>query len=288
MREAPPRVEEPPRPAALGPEFAPQDPAIQALVARFQQAPAGQKTEIGLALIKIDSPEALAGAVALMLRLPPGDLKAEMSRALSNIETIEKRDFLLSLLPFADQEVRRALATAIGRQADGELLLRLTERYDRAATENERAGLAAILRATTAPEAQSTLSAIVDDPNNGLSDGIVRSAAEALARNGTAPALDTLFRKLSATADPQEQAELARLIAGVNNPSAEATLLSHAAGSKDASTAETRLPAIAALVNYPTLETLQLMRRLAASDPNAQVRALAQDIAFKTQRLIGR
>ena len=131
------------------------------------------------------------------------------------------------------------------------------------------------------------VSAIVNDPGNGMAEPMVRAAAEALARNASAPAVATLMRKLSASRDAPDSEALATLISGISNPAAQATLIYSARGNKDSPNPASRVVAIRALGNYPTLESLQAMRQL-HRDADPAVQAASREVAQRIESIIGR
>lgn len=268
-------------------ELMPADPAVQALVRKYSGASGDERAEIARQLLAAGTTESVAGLMQITQGMPPGELKSSICQGLSGMETREKREFLLGALPYVDGDVRRALGHAMGAQADSSLISALIERYDNFGDEAVRSSVLQVLRDSTSPDAVGMVSAIVNDPGNGMADPMVRAAAEALARNASGPAVAALMRKLSASNDAHDSEILSALIAGISNPAAQATLIYSARGNKDSPDPASRVVAIRALGNFPTLESLQAMRQL-ASDADPSVQAAAREVAQRIESIIGR
>lgn len=268
-------------------EMRPKDPAVQALVRKYSGASESERAELARQLLAIDTTESVAGLMQITQGMPPGEQKSNICQGLSGMETREKREFLLGALPFVDGDARRALAQAMGAQADSSLISTLVERYDNSGDEAVRSSVLQVLRDSISADAVGMTSAIVNDPGNGMAEPMVRAAAEALARNASAPAVATLMRKLSASRDAPDSEALATLISGISNPAAQATLIYSARGNKDSPNPASRVVAIRALGNYPTLESLQAMRQL-HRDADPAVQAASREVAQRIESIIGR
>lgn len=272
------------RPSA---DLMPKDTAILALVRRFSQAPPAEQAHIVQQLLSAGTTDAVAGLLEILASLPAGEMKSNICQGLSQMETREKRDFLLGALPYVDSDAQRAISYALGVQADGTLITSLVNRYDNTSDETIRSSVLQILRGSTSADAVEMVAAIVNDPNNGASEPMVRAATQALAQNGSAPAVATLLRKMDGSSDYKDMRSISELVEGITNPAAEATLIYSAQGNKDASNPVTRLAAINALANYPTIGTLNTMRQL-SSDANPEIQAASRGVAQRIEAVIGK
>ncbi len=270
----------------LPPELSPKDPRIQSLLKRFANARGEDRERVVNEILLNDTVEGVAGALELSQGLPPSELKTIICQKLSGIETREKRDFLMGAIAYVDSDLQRALARALGAQADAEFIGVLIDRYDNQPNEDVRASTLMVLREAVVPEATEMLTAIVNDPTNGVSEPLVRAASETLAKSATTPGVAALIRKLEASAGNDQQV-LSDLVAGISSPAAHSGLLFSAKGNKESKSAVARVAALKALSNYPTMETLQVVRPLMA-DPDSQVQAAARDVVNKIERIIGR
>lgn len=268
-------------------DLMPKDTTIMAMVRRFPQAPAAEQAHIVQQLLSAGTTDAVAGLLEILASLPAGELKSSICQGLSQMETREKRDFLLGALPYVDSDAQRAISYALGVQADGTLITSLVSRYDNTSDETIRSSVLQILRGATSADAIEMVAAIVNDPNNGASEPMVRAATQALAQNGSAPAVATLLKKMNGSTDPHDRTALSGLVEGITNPAAEATLIYSAQGNKDASDPATRLAAINALANYPTIGSLNAMRQL-STDANPEIQAASLSVAQKIESVIGK
>lgn len=270
----------------LPPELSPKDPRIQSLLKRFADAKGEDRERVVNEILLNDTAEGVAGALEVSQGLPPGELKTLICQRLSGIETREKRDFLLGAIAYVDSDLQRALAHALGRQADAEFIGALIERYDNQPNEDVRASTLMVFREAVVPQATEMLTAIVNDPTNGVSEPLVRVASETLAKSATTPGVAALIRKLEASSGGDQQI-LADLVAGISAPAAHSGLLFSAKGNKESRSAVARVAALKALSNYPTMETLQAVRPL-ISDPDPQIQTTARDVVTKIEGIIGR
>jgi HEAT repeat protein len=270
----------------LPPELSAKDPRIQSLIKRFADARGEDRERIVNEILLNDTAEGVAGALELSQGLPPSELKTIICQKLSGIETRGKRDFLLGALAYVDSDLQRALAHALGTQADAELVGVLIDRYDNQPNEEVRASTLMVLRDSVVPEATELLTAVVNDPTNGVSEPLVRAASEALAKGGTTPGVAALIRKLESSAG-NDQKVLSDLVASISAPAAHSGLLFSAKGNKESKSAAARVASLKALSNYPTMETLQFVRPLMA-DPDVQIQTAARDLVNKIERIVGR
>jgi HEAT repeat protein len=268
-------------------EFQGKDVAVRKLVDQFfHSEPEAQDDAID-SLFGLGTTDAIGALVYILQCLQPCELKTDICQKLSQMDTRNVRDYLLGLMPSAEPETRRALAIALGAQADSGLVMRLVDQFDSASDENEKASAKLVMSAIVSPEATETLAAVVTDPTNGMSDPMVAAAAQALARSASAPSVSTLLRKMGATENPDEAHALGELIEGITSPLAESALIYAAGGNKDASAPEVRLAAVRALANFPSAESLQVLRRL-EKDQDPAIQAASKDIANKIQSVLGR
>lgn len=272
-----------PRP---GPEFHSKNPDVERLVQSFSKGSPTAQEESVRALLEIGTMEALDGLVHLLGSLRPGELKTRTCQELSHLDTRDDRDTLLALMSLADQETRRALAIALGAQADSGLVLRMVEQFDAASHDQARQNARLVMSAIRAPEAMETLAAVLTDPNNGMSDPIVAAAAEALAMSGGAPQVNVLLRKMQSSGTPEEAKAIADLVAGISNPVAESALIYAARGNKEATTPTVRLAAVRALENFPGQESLGVLKQL-QQDPNPEIQAAAAKARKKIETVLG-
>lgn len=277
-------VEKISRPAA---DLMPKDTTILAMVRKFFQVSPAEQAHIVQQLLSAGTTDAVAGLLEILASMPPGELKSSVCQGLAQMETREKRDFLLGALPYIDGDAQRAVSYALGVQADGALITSLVNRYDNSTDETIRASVLRVLGGATSPDAVEMVSAIVNDPNNGVSEPLVRAAAQALAQNGSAPAVATLVSKMNGSSAQHDRAALSDLVQNISNPAAEATLIYSAQGNKDASDPATRLAAINALANYPTIGSLNAMRQL-STDANPEIQAASLSVAQKIESVIGK
>jgi HEAT repeat protein len=269
------------------PEFRTKDPAVQDLVSRFFKAAPADQDEILQTLLERGSAEALEGLVHVLHSLKPGDRKTRICQELSQIDTREQRDILLGLMPSADPDTRRALAIALGAQADSALVMRLIDRFDSTDEVQARDSAQLVMSAIQSPAAMETLAAVVTDPINGMSDPMVAAAADALARAANPPGVNALLQKMSASESREDSEAIGKLIAAISNPIAESALIFAARGNKDAAKPAVRLAAVRALENFPTLESLAVLQQLQRDD-NPDIRAASAAGATKIQAILGR
>ena len=268
-------------------EFMPQDSVVKALVREFFDGQPEQQRMIADRLLELGTSDAVQGLLHITLSLPPGELKSHICQQLSGLETREKRDFLLGAIPYADGDVRRALAHAVGAQADSDLVLAVVDQFDNAATSQIRSGMLQVLGDVTSPDATAALAAVVGDQLNGMSDPIVHAAAQSLSRTANAPAVNALVGKLNSSSNPKDAEILSEMVSGITNPSAESALNYAARGSKNASNPTARLAAARALANFPSAESLATLQQL-QSDANPEIQTVSRELAGKMQLVLGR
>jgi HEAT repeat protein len=264
------------------PSFQSADSAVQALVeAFFNSSPEAQNETID-SLFALHSREALEGLIFILQCLQPSALKTNICQKLSTIDTRDNREYLMDLMPTADSDTRRALALALGAQADSALVMQLVERFDATSDERVKQSAQLVMSGVSSPDAMETLAAIVTDPLNGMTDPIVAAAAQALAQSASAPSVDTLLQKMNSSADSGGASAIGELISSIASPSAESALVYAASGNKLAANPNVRLAAVRALANFPTPETIEVLRRL-EQDPDPVIQAAAKDMVRRMQ-----
>ncbi len=260
--------------------FQSEDLSVQASVQTFFSASPEVQSQTIDSLFDLGSPEALKGVIFILQHLHPSELKTRACQKLSEADTLGLRDFLVDLIPSTDPDTSRALALAVGAQADSALVMRLVERFDATSDEQIKQGTQLMMSAVSSPQAMQTLAAIVTDPLNGITDPLVAAAAQALARSANAPSVDTLLQKMNSAAESSDSTTLADLISSISSPAAESALGFAAKGNKATTNLDVRLAAVRALANFPTPESRLVLQQL-QSDPNPAIRQEAQEISRK-------
>jgi len=257
----------------------PTDPSVHLALERFRNGSERDRLAIAGLLMRMGSEEAMTGLVILLRELPPGDVKSVICQKLEKFEVGGKREFLLGLLLVdADQEIARALTSALGSQADEGFVGRLVELNKGVSDETVRERLFDVLSQASSDAAAAAVGAIVADSERRPDDPLVLAASRALAENASPQALDVLLRKLAGVRRESDARGLTEVVGNIARPRAHQALLYAAEGNRVAPTTISRVAAIRALKNFPGEDTLEVMSRL-ASDPDPQIQVAAREVA---------
>jgi HEAT repeat protein len=221
----------------------------------------------------------IAAAHALLARieqLPDGELKEQ---TVSIACTMKNRACLPTLIrtleTSRDAGVLRAASQILQVTADSNSLQQVLDAFDASTDATFRRTLEGVVANVRTEEAVPTLTQILSDSTQPVSDGMVSASARALREIGTASAVDAVIERINSDTSPESRALLRAEISQVKNPQAEMALQSAASGtSKFADTPDARTSAIRALVHYPSSETRDLLMKL-THDADAGVREAA-------------
>lgn len=257
----------------------PGDPSVRMALERFGNGSDADRLAIAGLLIRMGTEESITGLVLVLRDLPAGEVKSLICQKLESLQTAGREELLLGLLLVdADQEVGRALTSALASQADEALIGRLAELHDIIPETPIRERLQEVLSQGTGDRVTTALGKLVMEGNRRANDPLVLAAGRALADNASAQALDALFGKLSSVSKQSESSALAELVAGIWRPRAHQPLLYAAEGNKVATSTSSRIAAIRALRNFPGDETIEVLSRL-SSDPDPSIKAAADQTA---------
>ncbi len=258
--------------------WVPNDPSVRLALERFRNGSDSDRLAIAGLLMEMGTEESITGLVLVLRNLPAGEVKSLICQKLEKLEAGTGREFLLGLLLVdADQEVARALTSALGSQADEALIDRLVALYDAVPDPGARDRLLDVLSQGTTDRIAPAIGALINDEARGLADPLMLAAGRALADNASAQALDVLLGKLSKAGKQAESSEFAGIVAGIWRPRAHHALLYAAEGNKIATAPASRIAAIRALKNFPGEETTEVLTRV-ASDPDKTISAAAREV----------
>lgn len=240
------------------------------------------------AISRHGSADAMQSVLQTITGMPAGQAKIDLCKSLEVAGRSDLHPWLLDvLLATDDVEVSRALREEMGKVATTELLASAIAAYDRGTDPAQQQRALDFLQGVSGDASVPPVSGALLDLSRPVSEPVNQALARALAANGSGQAVDTLLRRLSQTSDADKTRFMTDLVRGVSRTEAGPQLLGATRGNKNASTIDSRIAAIQALQNYPTIETLNAMQAM-TNDPDPRIRRASSQVVEICNKVLKR